>query len=145
MGEALEATDAWQRFVEEGDGARGVVDDARHVVEAHVRVGPLELARELRPAVPVRKGARGPGIALPLRQPEPVAGGVCLVGEAGGDGIVRVRADVFVCVHSDDSNTHDDQQFNGSHSSSRMGCSFLHNSVGWSESKSRVQGQVKHI
>ena len=27
-----------------------------------------------------------------------------LVGEAGGDGIVRVRADVFVCVHSDDSN-----------------------------------------
>eukprot|EP01045_Picozoa_sp_COSAG04_P026442 COSAG04_NODE_3671_length_2617_cov_1.837172_2_plen_61_part_00 len=26
-----------------------------------------------------------------------------------------------------------------------MGCSFLHNSVGWSESKSRVQGQVKHL
>ena len=49
---------------------------------------------------------------------------------------------VSVCVNSDDINTYeyDDQQFDGSHSSSRMGCSFLHNSVGWSESKSRVQG-----
>ncbi len=46
----------------------------------------------------------------------------------------------FVSTAMVATHTYDDQQFDGSHSSSRMGCSFLHNSVGWSESKSRVQG-----